>query len=231
MKILVLNSGSSSQKVCLYDLAGKLPDAPPRPLWEGKIEWHDDCAKLEVRTASGAKTEQELKRGERAEATAQLLQALLSDETRVLTQLPEIDVVGHRIVNGGRKFTRPAVVTAEIKAAIAEMAKFAPLHNRVELEGIALIEKECGAVPQVAVFDTGFHSGLSDAAAIYPGPYEWAEHGIRKFGFHGINHEYCVGRATQLLDRDSASLKLVTSSRGTGTGNVFWNSWATFRSA
>jgi acetate kinase len=162
------------------------------------------------------KTEQELKRGERADATAQLLEALRSGETRVLTQLSEIDVVGHRIVNGGRKFTRPTVVTAEVKAAIAEMAKFAPLHNRVELEGIALIAKECGAVPQVAVFDTGFHSELSDAAAIYPGPYEWAERGIRKFGFHGINHEYCAGRAAQLLGRDIASLKLVTCHLGNG---------------
>jgi len=216
MKILVLNSGSSSQKACLYDLAGQLPDAPPRPLWEGKIEWRDDGARLEARTASGVKTEQELKRGERADATAQLLEALRSGETRVLTQLSEIDVVGHRIVNGGRKFTRPTVVTAEVKAAIAEMAKFAPLHNRVELEGIALIAKECGAVPQVAVFDTGFHSELSDAAAIYPGPYEWAERGIRKFGFHGINHEYCAGRAAQLLGRDIASLKLVTCHLGNG---------------
>src|SRR5947209_8160237 len=171
MKILVLNSGSSSQKACLYDFAGKLPDTPPRPFWEGKIEWRDDSAKLEVHTSSGAKTEQQLKRGECSEATAQLLQALLSGQTRVLTQLQEINVVGHRIVNGGRKFTRPTMVTAEVKAAIAEMAKFAPLHNRVELEGITLIAKECGAVPQVAVFDTAFHSGLSDAAAIYPGPY------------------------------------------------------------
>ena len=137
MKILVLNSGSSSQKACLYDLAGKLPDAPPRPLWEGKIEWHDDCAKLEVRTSSGVKAEQRLKRGERSEATAHLLQALLSGETHVLPQLSDVDVVGHRIVNGRRNFTRPAVITTEVKAAIAEMAKFAPLHNRVELEGIA----------------------------------------------------------------------------------------------
>ena len=96
------------------------------------------------------------------------------------------------------------------------MAAFAPLHNRVELEGIALIEKKFGPVPQVAVFDTGFHSGLSEAAAIYPGPYEWAEQGIRRFGFHGINHEYCAGRAAQLLGRDTASLKLVTCHLGNG---------------
>lgn len=216
MNILVLNSGSSSQKASFYALPGGLPDAPPLPLWEGKTEWRDDGAKLQVRTSSGATAEQDLKWRGRPDATAQLLQALLSRETRVLAQLSEIDVVGHRIVNGGPRFTRPALVTPEVKAAIREMAKFAPLHNRVELEGIALIEKQCGAVPQVAVFDTGFHSGLSDAAAVYPGPYEWAERGIRKFGFHGISHEYCAGRAAQLLGRDIASLKLVTCHLGNG---------------
>jgi acetate kinase len=216
MKILVLNSGSSSQKACLYDLAGELPSEPPLPLWEGKIEWREDRAKLEVRTASGAKTEQELKRGERSESTAQLLHSLLSAEPRALAELSDIDVVGHRIVNAGRKFTCPAIVTPEVKTAIREMAKSAPLHNRIELEGITLIENECGDVPQVAVFDTGFHCGLSDATAIYPGPYEWAEHGIRKFGFHGINHQYCAGRAAQLLGRDIASLKLVTCHLGNG---------------
>jgi len=216
MKILVLNSGSSSQKACLFELAGTLPEAPPPPLWEGKVEWRDDSATLEVRTSSGANSKQELQRIQRPEATSQLLEALLSGSTHVLAGLSEIDVVGHRIVNGGREFTRPAAITPEVKAAIRKMAAFAPLHNRVELEGIALVEKKCGAVPQVAVFDTGFHSGLPDAAAIYPGPYEWVQQGIRKFGFHGINHEYCAGRAAQLLGRDLRSLRLITCHLGNG---------------
>jgi len=216
MKILVLNSGSSSQKACLFDLAGRPPEAPPQPLWEGKIEWRDDGATLEVRTSSGANSKRELKRGERSEATRQLLEALLSGGAPVLRKLSEIDVVGHRIVNGGREFTSATAITPEVKTAIRKMAAIAPLHNRVELEGIALVEKECGAVPQVAVFDTGFHSGLPEAAAIYPGPYEWAQQGIRKFGFHGINHEYCAGRAGQLLGRDFRSLRLVTCHLGNG---------------
>ena len=215
MRILVLNSGSSSQKACLYDFA-TLPDAAPKPVWEGKIEWRDERATLDVRTLSGAKSKQELERGERSAATAQLLEALLSGETRLLTRLSEINVVGHRIVNGGRAFSRSTLVTAEVKTAIEHMAKFAPLHNRVELEGIALIERECGAVPQVAMFDTGFHSGLPEAAAIYPGPYEWAQRGIRKFGFHGINHAYCAGRASELLGQGITSLKLVTCHLGNG---------------
>ncbi len=71
-------------------------------------------------------------------------------------------------------------------------------------------------MPQLAVFDTGFHSSLPDAAAIYPGPYEWVEQGIRKFGFHGINHQYCAGRAAQILGRNLADLKLISCHLGNG---------------
>jgi acetate kinase len=216
MKILVLNSGSSSQKACLFDLSDPLPDAPPKPLWEGKIEWQQNRATLEVRTSSGTILRQDLRRGERVESTAQLLQALVSGDTRVLARLSEIHVAGHRIVNGGREYRCPTLITSEVKAAIEKMAVFAPLHNRVELEGIGLIDKECGSIPQVAVFDTAFHSSLSEAAAIYPGPYEWAQRGIRKFGFHGINHQYCAGRAAQMLRKDATELKLVTCHLGNG---------------
>ena len=100
------------------------------------------------------------------------------------------------------------------------MAVFAPLHNRLELDGIALIEtlfqEYRGTVRQVAVFDTGFHSSLPDAAAIYPGPYDWVEQGIRKFGFHGINHQYCAGRAAQILGKNLADLKLISCHLGNG---------------
>ena len=216
MKILVLNSGSSSQKARLYELQPPLPDDPPAPLWEGKLEWNGDRATLETHTLQGAVLQKSLARGARSEATAQLLQKLISGKTKVLDRLSEIDIVGHRIVNGGREYTRPVRITSEVKSAIEKMAVFAPLHNRLELAGIALIEKMCGAVPQVAVFDTGFHSELPEAAAIYPGPYSWAERGIRKFGFHGINHQYCAGRAARLLDRELSDLKLISCHLGNG---------------
>ena len=216
MKILVLNSGSSSQKSCLYDIGTSLPEHPPAPAWEGKMEWCENRAKLEARTSSGTVSRRELERGDRVDAAAQLLEALVSGKTRVLGELSEIDVVGHRIVNGGQEYTRPTRITGEVKAAIEKMAAFAPLHNRVELEGIALIERKCSSLPQVAVFDTAFHSGLSEATAIYPGPYEWVQRGIRKFGFHGINHEYCAGRAAQMLRKDLTELKLVTCHLGNG---------------
>jgi acetate kinase len=216
VKILVLNSGSSSQKACLFDFVAPLPDDPPKPLWEGKLEWRDDRATLEARSASGAVARENVERSDRSIATAHLLNELASGKTRVLESLSEIDVVGHRIVNGGRSYNRPTLITAEVKSAIEKMAVFAPLHNRLELDGIALIEKLCGAVSQVAVFDTGFHSNLPDAAAIYPGPYEWTENGIRKFGFHGINHQYCAGRAAQILGRNLANLNLISCHLGNG---------------
>jgi len=103
-----------------------------------------------------------------------------------------------------------------VKAGIAGVSAFAPLHNRTELEGMEIVEKLLGAISQVAVFDTGFHRKMPPAAAVYPGPYEWFEKGIHRYGFHGINHQYCAARAAQLLRRDLNSLKLVTCHLGNG---------------
>lgn len=216
MKILVLNSGSSSQKACLYDFNAPLPDHPPQPLWEGKLEWTDDHAALEVHTSLGSSYKENIPRADRSAATSHLLNELVSGKARVLQSVSEIAVAGHRIVNGGRALHQPTVITPEVKAAIQKMAVFAPLHNRLELDGIALVEKLCGSVPQVAVFDTGFHHDLPYAAAIYPGPYDWVEQGIRKFGFHGINHQYCAQRAAQILNENLADLKLITCHLGNG---------------
>jgi acetate kinase len=119
-------------------------------------------------------------------------------------------------VHGGQQFKKPTVITPQVRAAIASMSAFAPLHNRAELEGVDVIEKTIGAIPQVAVFDTSFHSQLPDAAAVYSGPYEWLSRGIRRYGFHGINHQYCAERTAQLLGRDLSSLKLITCHLGNG---------------
>ena len=216
MKILVLNSGSSSQKSRLYELGADLPQSPPAPLWEGKIEWRGDRAVLEISNSSGATLKEEMAAGTRQEATARLLDTLTSGNVRAVADKSEIAAVGHRIVNGGREYTHPAIINAEVKAAIQRMAVFAPLHNRVELEGIELIEKKFGHIPQVAVFDTAFHSELPDAAAIYPGPYEWIDQGIRRFGFHGINHQYCAERTAQLLGKELRALKIVSCHLGNG---------------
>jgi acetate kinase len=216
VKILVLNSGSSSQKSSLFDFGASLPDSPPAPLWEGKLEWQGERATLEVKNSAGISQKEEMIVTAREKATTHLLDALTSGKASVLSTKSEIAVVGHRIVNGGQEYTQPTIITPEVKAAIQRMAVFAPLHNRVELEGIRLIEEKFGSIRQVAVFDTAFHSSLPPAAFVYPGPYEWFSKGIRRFGFHGINHQYCAERTAQLLGKSISSLRIVTCHLGNG---------------
>ncbi len=216
MKILVLNSGSSSQKSSLYEIGETLPDDPPSPLWEGKIEWHDDVADAEVKTSRGVVQKDQVKVSSRAGAVEHLLGTLWDGKTRTVTSRAEIDVVGHRVVHGGPNYEEPVLLTSEVKSGIAKVSAFAPLHNRAELEGMEVIENLLGAVPQAAVFDTGFHRRMPQPAAVYPGPYQWFESGIHRYGFHGINHQYCAARASQLLRRDLNSLRLVTCHLGNG---------------
>lgn len=219
MKILVLNAGSSSQKSCLYEIADEaLPTEVPQPLWEGKINWTQErgVAEIEVKTATGATLQKSIS-GDSPEAhLTYMLHTLTYDATKVIDQLSEINVVGHRIVHGGQDYRDIVVITEDVKKAIARLSNLAPEHNPVALEGIEAIEKILKDVTQVAVFDTGFHATLPDAAAIYPGPYEWVEEGIRRYGFHGISHQYCSQRAAQILGRDVASERLISCHLGNG---------------
>ena len=217
MKILVLNSGSSSQKACLYEIAGALPDRPSASLWEGKVEFGiDTTSTMVVKNSRGVMQTEQVHASSREQVIRHLLSTLTGGKVRALTSLSEIDAVGHRIVHGGPHLGEPVVVTHEVRSAIASVSELAPLHIRAELEGIEIVDSILGSVPQMAVFDTGFHRGMPPSAAIYPGPYEWAEKGIRRYGFHGINYQYCAGRAAQLLKKDLKSLKLVTCHLGNG---------------
>jgi acetate kinase len=216
MNVLVLNSGSSSQKSCLYQIGDTLANDPPAPIWEGKIEWADDKAEYSIKNSRGIARKGLASERSRGEAIEHLLQSLWSGETQAISGPSEIDVVGHRVVHGGPRHFEPAIVTTEIKSAIEGVSAFAPLHNRAELEGMEIVAKLLGPVPQVAVFDTGFHRTMALSAATYPGPYEWFEQGIRRYGFHGINHQYCAQRAAHLLGKDLNSLKLVTCHLGNG---------------
>lgn len=202
--------------MCLYELGDALPDDPPGCLWEAKIEWDGELAASRIKRAGGGPQETRVKVSSRAEAIEHLLDDLWSGKARVVASRSEINAVGHRIVHGGPHFEEPVLITGEVKSGIANASTFAPLHNRAELEGVELIEHLLSAVPQFAVFDTGFHRNLPLAAAVYPGPYDWFTAGIRRYGFHGINHQYCAARAAQLLQRDLQSLRLVTCHLGNG---------------
>jgi len=218
MKILVLNAGSSSQKSCLYELNDVLPDRPPQPLWEAQIDWNhrQGVTQLKVETASGTEQEEEFPSDSRQAAISRMLETLWQGKTQVINSLTEIDIVGHRVVHGGQDYQQSTLISPDVKEAIARLSVFAPVHNPVNLEGIEALEKILPNRPQVAVFDTAFHAQLPPAAFVYPGPYEWLEDGIRRYGFHGISHQYCARRAAQILNRDLTDLRLITCHLGNG---------------
>lgn len=217
MKILVLNAGSSSQKSCLYQIDGNLPDLPLKPLWSAKIDWtySQGIAELKVKSNQG-QLQTELSSSDRMAVMSCLLDSLYKGETQVIDNLSEINIVGHRVVHGGEHYREATIITQAVIDVISRLASFAPVHNPVNLEGITAIEQILPEVPQVAVFDTAFHSQLPAMAAVYPIPYALFEQGIRRYGFHGINHEYCAHRTAQLLNKDIESLRLITCHLGNG---------------
>jgi acetate kinase len=128
-----------------------------------------------------------------------------------------VGAVGHRIVNGGKSFAEPVRITPEVKQALAALAPASPQHNKLEMAGVDAAEEVFGSgVPQVAVFDSAFHSTMPPEAYTFPGPGWWLEQGIRRFGFHGISHRYVSRRAARLLNRPIEQLKMVTCHLGAG---------------
>jgi len=190
MKILVLNGGSSSFKCWFQDM----PDGKP---WSARADWKTPAPPQDL--------------------LGPLIQSLWQGEARAIESPAEIDVVGHRIVHGGPKYRRSVVITPEVRAAIVEQAEFAPAHNRLQLAAIETVDRVIGTgVRQVAVFDTGFHATLEPAAYVYPGPYEWLDRGIRRYGFHGISVQYSTGRAAGLLHVPKDSSRLIVCHLGNG---------------
>ncbi len=211
--ILVLNGGSSGLKAVLHKINGDdLPDLPPLPAWEARVDWgrYPGKAVVSIRKSGRTATETEMKIETSQEVLDPVLRSLLESKGRV-------DMVGHRVVHGGKSFRDTTRITPEVKQEIAKLAQYAPEHNRLELEAIEATERNLGpGVPQVAVFDTAFHATMTPAAEAYPGPYAWFEEGIRRYGFHGISHQYVSRRAAGIMGRDLAGLRMITCHLGNG---------------
>jgi acetate kinase len=116
-----------------------------------------------------------------------------------LGHLEGIGAIGHRVVQGGRSFTRPVIVDNDVRKAIEELVPLAPLHNPAALAGIDASTRVFPDMPQVAAFDTAFHATMPDAAAVYPVPWEWTQRGLRRLGFHGLSVQYSTRRVTELV--------------------------------
>jgi acetate kinase len=127
------------------------------------------------------------------------------------------DAVGHRIVHGGTVFTGPVRVDDTVRAQLRELTDLAPLHQPKSLAALDAVTAQLPDVTAVASFDTAFHATIPAAASTYAVPREWRErYAIRRYGFHGLSHSYCSGRAAQLLGRPLADLRVITCHLGAG---------------
>jgi acetate kinase len=220
MRVLVLNGGSSSFKCWFRDLPdGPLPAEAPQPEWSARADWshHSGIAEIRVARQDGAKAQRQIKVDAPVAVLEPVLESLWKGEAACVDAPSAIDVVGHRIVHGGPKYRASTALTADVRAAIAREVEFAPSHNRFELEAVETVDRVVGTgVLQIATFDTGFHATLKPPAYVYAGPYEWLEQGVRRYGFHGISHQYASWRAADLLGRDPQSLKMVICHLGNG---------------
>ncbi len=211
MKILVINAGSSSIKYQLFDMSDDSVLAKGQcdrigiagGNFKHKIPGRDDY-KIDIQMAN------------HAEAVKLVLDTLVSEEHGVIKSLSEISAVGHRVLHGGEKFSGSVIVDDKVIEAITECIELGPLHNPHNLTGIRACESLMPGVPQVAVFDTGFHQTMPDYAYLYALPYEYYEkYKIRRYGFHGTSHRYVSLRAAAMLGRTDT--KIVTCHLGNGS--------------
>ena len=211
MKILVLNSGSSSLKYQVIDTeTGEM-------LVKGYYERIGQVGAFLTHKVNGEKHHFEHPAKNHEKAIQFVMKRLTSDHHRVFKSLDELDAIGHRVVHGGEQFKDAVLITDEVIQEIKENAMLAPLHNPAAILGIEACQKVVPNKPMVAVFDTAFHQTISKEKYIYPIPYEYYEkYHVRKYGFHGTSHQYVANRVAEILGKDIKELKIVNCHLGQG---------------
>ena len=212
MKILVLNSGSSSVKYKLIDTETETT------LAEGgveKIGLPDGFLKYKRR--DGSKAIVELGMTDHKGSIEAILRILTDNVEGCIKSYDEIDAVGHRVVHGGDKFSQSVLIDDAVKAKIRECYDIAPLHNPANMTGIDAITALMPDTPQVGVFDTAFHQTMPAKSFMYALPYKfYKEDGVRRYGFHGTSHRYVSQRVCEILGVDITTKKIITCHVGNG---------------
>ncbi len=211
MKILVLNSGSSSLKYQVIDTeTGEM-------LVKGYYERIGQVGAFLTHKVNGEKHHFEHPAKNHEKAIQFVMKRLTSDHYGVFKSLDELDAIGHRVVHGGEQFKDAVLITDEVIQEIKENSMLAPLHNPAAILGIEACQKVVPNKPMVAVFDTAFHQTISKEKYIYPIPYEYYEkYHVRKYGFHGTSHQYVANRVAEILGKDIKKLKIVNCHLGQG---------------
>jgi len=211
MKILTLNTGSSSLKYRLSE-----PDRGSI-LADGLIERIGATDSSISHEAQGKQTTKSLPVADHRQAFDLMVSHLTAPEGGVIRSLSEIAAVGHRVVHGGDRFFDSVEISDEVLRTIHEFEDLAPLHNPINLLGIAIARQRLPGIPHVAVFDTAFHQTMPRTAYLYAIPLElYDKHRIRRYGFHGTSHRYVSSRAARILRRPLAKLRIITCHLGNG---------------
>ena len=214
MKILVLNCGSSSIKYQLFDMNGQSSHVTAKGGIE-KIGLKGSF--LKHTKESGEKVLLEGEILDHETGIDYILGVLTSGQHGCITDLEEIDAVGHRVVHGGEAFNSSVFITDEVVAKMEECIDLAPLHNPPNLKGIKAITDLLPHVPQVAVFDTAFHQTMPMHAYMYAIPYSlYKKYGVRRYGFHGTSHRYVSNRACDILGVDYSKQRIISCHLGNG---------------
>ena len=212
MKILVINCGSSSLKYQLIDMANEDVMA------SGLVERIGIEGSKLTHKKDGEKFVTETEMKDHRVALKLVLDELLNKEHGAISDLKEINAVGHRVVHGGEKFNDSVVVDDKVLQEIKECFALAPLHNPANLMGIEAIQGLMPDVPNVVVFDTAFHQTMPEENYLYALPYEYYEkYKVRRYGFHGTSHNFVSKRAADMLGKKREDLRIITCHLGNGS--------------
>lgn len=211
MKVLVINCGSSSLKYQLID------SETEQALAVGICERIGIDGRLNHNPAGGEKIVVDKDMPDHEVAVKLVLEELTDADSGVISDLSEIDAIGHRVVHGGEKFASSVVIDEDVIAAIEECNPLAPLHNPANLIGIRACQAIMPGVPNTAVFDTAFHQTMKPVAFLYGLPYEYYDkYKVRRYGFHGTSHSFVSARAIELLGLDPNDSKVIVCHLGNG---------------
>ena len=214
MKVLVINSGSSSIKYRLFDMTEKTVLATGVMEQIGETE-----SRLTHHTRNSQGEMEEIVNSEPVadhQAGFQLIGAALN-ESGALRDTQELSGIGHRVVHGGEEFKQPTLINKKVIDTIRRLSPLAPLHNPANLLAIEVAMQSAPQVPQIAVFDTAFHQSIPAHAFRYAIPQDLYEaHHVRRYGFHGTSHHYVAKQTADLMDRPLNTLNLITLHLGNG---------------
>ncbi len=212
MKVLIINSGSSSLKYQLIQMEDE------SVLASGYCEKVTIPGSFTNHTAHSQKVKTERELPTHKEAVELMIELLTTGENKVIDSISEIDAIGHRVVHGGEKFKNSILVTDEIVNEIDALSPLAPLHNPAGVIGLRECRNIFGSeIPMVAVFDTSFHQTMEPYAYLYALPYEYYEkYQVRRYGFHGTSHQFVSERVATLMGKPLEELKIISCHLGNG---------------